>query len=375
MALHRTLVKRGLTIEQDIVAVDHVAVNDIAFMEIDHVRVHILEGHHPLLLLEKHGLGTGVLHTVLDVHHQAIAVVRSHNLGLGQVRRNLFGNTQFVHVNVGIWGNDGAGGEVDTLSHQIAANTTGLGTETGLEGLEGTARTLGGGGHALDIVVHIGCHIVLQQFSVLLDVFAGLAGGDEFTELLVAANDVDEDVGQIVVHPLIILHHNRGTDGEGRNRQDRAHHPRRVGVLGIKAENLDGVVRHTLEAAKNHLGLEGDQGLLILARELALEGADRTLDLLNLLDHLGAAGGTGGGHGLGLLADEVYRPTADIGETFHALQLGVEVHILGEPVLSRDVEAGAVDADAVEGLDGEVEELVEVDWASEGDVAEVALAL
>ena len=258
MALHRTLVERRLAIEEHVVAIDHVAVNDVALVEIDHVGVHVLEGHHPLLLFEKHGLGTGVLHTVLDVHHQAIAVVGGHNLGLGQVRRNLFRYTQFIDINVGIGRNDGAGGEVDTLAHQITTHTTGLGTETGLQSLEGAARALSRRVQSLDVVVHVGRDIVLQQFSVLLNVFAGLAGGNEFTELLVAANNVDEDVGQIVVHPLIILHHNWGTHGEGRNRQDCAHHPRRVGVLGIKSENLDGIVRHTLEAAENHLGLEGD---------------------------------------------------------------------------------------------------------------------
>jgi hypothetical protein len=148
-----------------------------------------------------------------------------------------------------------------------------------------------------------------------------------------------------------------------------------VGVLGVKPKNLNSVVGETLEAAENHLGLERYESLLILACELALEGAYGALNLLDLLDHLGAASGTGGGHSLGLFADEVYGPRADIGEPFHALELGVEVNLLGEPVLAGDVEAGTVDAHAVEGLDSKVEELVEVDWTGEGDVAEMALAL
>jgi hypothetical protein len=148
-----------------------------------------------------------------------------------------------------------------------------------------------------------------------------------------------------------------------------------VGVLGVKPKNLNSVVGETLEAAKNHLGLERYESLLVLTCQLTLEGAYCTLNLLDLLDHLGAASGTGGGHGLGLFADEVYRPRADIGETFHALELGVKVNLLGEPVLPCDVEAGTVDAHTVEGLDSKVEELVEVDWAGEGDVAEMALAL
>jgi len=41
-----------------------------------------------------------------------------------------------------------------------------------------------------------------------------------------------------------------------------------MGVLGIKAENLYGSVRHTLEAAEDHLGLDGNR--LVSARDLAL---------------------------------------------------------------------------------------------------------
>ena len=375
VALHRPLVERRLAIEEHVVSVNHVAVNHVALVEIDHVGVHILEGHHPLLFLEKHGLGTGVLHAVLDSSHEAVAVVGCHNLGLGEVRGNFLRDTQFIHIDVGIGGNHRAGGEVDTLAHEVTADTTGLGTETGLQGLQRTTRPLSSRGHALDIVVHVGRDIVLQQFSVLLDILTGLAGTDEFTELLVAPNDVDEDVGQIVVHPLIVLHDHGRADSEGRNRQDRAHHPGRVGELRVKSEDLDGVVGETLEATENHLGLEGDSSLLILACQLALESADGTLDLLDLLDHLGPAGGTRRGHGLGLLANVVNRPTADIGKTLHALELGVQVNVLGEPVLAGDVEGGAVHTDAVEGLDGEIQELVEVDGTGEGDVAEMALAL
>jgi hypothetical protein len=134
-----------------------------------------------------------------------------------------------------------------------------------------------------------------------------------------------------------------------------------VGELGVKSKDLHRIVGETLEAAENHLGLEGNSGLLVLACQLALEGADGALDLLNLLDHLGAAGCTGRGHSFRFLANVIYRPTADIGEPLHTLELGVQVNVLGEPVLAGDVEGGAVDADAIEGLDGEIQELVEVD--------------
>ena len=147
---------------------------------------------------------------------------------------------------------------------------------------------------------------------MLLNILTGLTGTNEFTELLVAAHNVDENMGQIVVHALIVLHHDRGAHREGRNRQDRAHHPRRVGELGVKAEDLDGVVRHALEAAENHLGLDGNN-LVGRTCEFALESAHGSLDFFNLLDHLGSAGGTRRSRSLGLLSHEIYGPPTDIG--------------------------------------------------------------
>jgi hypothetical protein len=147
-----------------------------------------------------------------------------------------------------------------------------------------------------------------------------------------------------------------------------------VRELGIKSEDLDGIVRHALEAAKNHLGLDGNN-LVGRTRKLALESAHGSLDFFNLLDHLGSAGGTTRGRSLGFLSHEIYGPSTDIGETFHALQFGVQVNVLGEPVLAGNVERGTVDANTVEGLDGEIKELVEVDGSGKSNVSEMSLAL
>ena len=253
MALHRSLVERRLTVEEHVVTIDHVAVNYIALMEIDHIGVHVLERHHALLLLQEHGLGTGVLHTVLDIHHQAITVVGRDNLGLGEVRGNLLRDTQFIDINVGVGRNHRTGREVHTLTHEVTTHTTRLGTETGLQGLERATRPLGGRGHTLDIVIHIGRHIILQKLGVFLNILTGLTCPNEFTELLITANNVDENMGEIVVHALIILHHDWGAHSQRRNCQNRTHHPRRVRELRVKSEDLHGILSETLETAENHL--------------------------------------------------------------------------------------------------------------------------
>ena len=256
MALHRTLVQRRLPIEQDIVAIDHVAVHDIALVEIDKFSIHILEGDRATCLLQEHCFGTRILHAVLDGRHQAIAVVRRDNLGLGKVGCNLLGNTQLVHIDVGIGCNDGTGGEVYTLAHEVTAHATRLSTQTRLQRLERPTRALSGRSHTLDIVIDVGGYIKLEELGALLNDIAALSTIDLLTEDLVATHNINQFVRQIVVHPLIVLHHDWRTDCEWRNGQDCAHHPRRVGILGIKPKNLHCGIGEPLEAAENHLGLE-----------------------------------------------------------------------------------------------------------------------
>ena len=348
--------------------------HDIALVQINHIGIHVFQRHHALLLLQEHGLGTGILGAVADVRHEAVAIVRRHNLGLGEVARNLLGNTELIHVNVGVRRNHGTRREIHALAHEVAAHTTRLRTETRLERLEGAPAALSRRSHALDIVIHVGRDIKLQHLRVLHNVVARSALVHLLAELLIVAHDIDQLVGQIVVHTLVVVHHHWRAHREWRHSKNGTDHPGGVGELGIKAEDLDRVVRHALEATENHLGLESD-GLLLLTRKLALERANRTLDLLHLLEHLGTAGSAHRVLLLGELGDEIHRLLADIGEALHALQLGVQVSLLVEPRHACNVQRRAVDAHAVEGLDGVIKELVEIDGASERDVPEVALAL
>ena len=348
--------------------------NYIALVEINEIGVHILERHHALLLLQKYGLRTRVLHAILDIGHETITVVRRDNFGLGEVRGNFLWDTKLININVGIGRNHRTGREVDALAHKVTAHTTRLRTETGLQGLEWATGPLSSRGHTLNIVVHIRRHIILEKFRMLLNVLAGLTGGNQFTELLVATNDVDENVGEIVIHTLIILHYNRGAHGQGRNSENRTYHPRRVGELGIKAQNLDRIICHALEATQDHLGLQGYDGLL-LASKLALESAHCSLNLLHFLDNLSPAGRAGWLSLLCEFAEVINRALANIGQTIHTLELGVQVNLLRETLLSSDIECRAVHADAVEGLDGELEKLVEVNWTCKGNMSEMALAL
>ena len=122
-----------------------------------------------------------------------------------------------------------------------------------------------------------------------------------------------------------------------------------MGVLRIKAEDLDRVVGQTLEAPKNHLGLEGDG--LVGSQHLALERAYCPLNLLHLLQNLGAAGRADTWLVLEGLGDVVHGPAANVRETVHTLQLRVQKHLLGKAVMAGNVEGRTVNADTVEDLD------------------------
>ena len=135
VALHRPLVQGGLAVEEDVVAVNHVPVDDIALTQINHIGIDVAQRDHALVVLYEHGLGARVFHAVAHVHHEAVAVVGRHDLGFCQVRSDLFGDAEFVDVDVGVGRNDGTGREVDALAHEVAAHAPRLGAKTGFQGL------------------------------------------------------------------------------------------------------------------------------------------------------------------------------------------------------------------------------------------------
>ena len=215
----------------------------------------------------------------------------------------------------------------------------------------------------------------------LFNVVAGLTAVDLLAQLLVAAHDVDEFVREVVVHALVVVHDDGRADGEWGHGEHGAHHPRGATVLRVEPENADGCVGEALEAAEDHLGLEwhelggrgGGTGLLPLQR------ADGALDFYDLVEHLGLADGAGDGllAVLGRLHDCGDGILAHCREAVHAGEFGLEVAQLGSAagVGRDDVQRRAVQANRVQHLDRELEELVEVYGARKGDVTKVTLAL
>jgi hypothetical protein len=233
--------------------------NNVAFAEVNHIGIHIFERDGALIILQKHGFCARVFGwAVAYVHQETISVVWVDHFRLGQICGNLERNSEFVHINIGVRSNDRTSREIDTFPHEIPAYSAGLCTHSRLEGLERSSRPLSGRRHTLDVVIHIGSDVELEHRHVFLNIIAWLTLVNLFSEFLIGANNIDEFVREVIVHTLIVVHHNGGSDCEWRYRQNRAYHPRRVRVLGVESKNPDGFICHALETAENHLGLNGN---------------------------------------------------------------------------------------------------------------------
>ena len=76
------------------------------------------------------------------------------------------------------------------------------------------------------------------------------------TQALIVTQHVNQLVCQVILHLLVVVHHDRGADRQRRNRQDRAHHPLGASELGVEAQLLAVLGRHALEGAEDHLRLQ-----------------------------------------------------------------------------------------------------------------------
>ena len=304
-----------------------------------------------------------LVRAVLDVAQQAIAIVRADNLGKGQVRRNLLRHTELVQLNTRIGRDDRASAKVHALSHQVATDTSGLRTKAGLQSAQRTTRTLGRGIHALDVIVYIGCDMILEQSRVLVQHLGRLSLVDLLADLVVCAQDIDQHVRQIILHALVVIHHHRRANRQGRDSQHRAHHPLRASELGIQSDGPTVVIRDALEGAEDHLGLKIDR-VRFGVRQLSLQGRSLAHDLGDLLED-------------GRLAVRAL-------EWLILLRRRAHVADLLEPrqtrrlqrlhVLLRSQDLGAVQADHIRQLLHHVKELIEVDRAGQPDVAEMTRA-
>jgi hypothetical protein len=130
------------------------AVHHVTNVEHDFAAIHMLQRLDAAVRAHNR-LGTGMdVGPILDELVHLGLVVRRDLLGHGQIDRNLDGHANLCDGDIGIRSNHGTGGELHALPLDIVADAPLLGAQALLNGLEGAARALGGGGDARNLVVH-----------------------------------------------------------------------------------------------------------------------------------------------------------------------------------------------------------------------------
>ena len=99
-------------------------------------------------------------------------------------------------------------------------------------------------------------------------------------------------MSQVILHALIVVHHNRRAHRQGRDSKNRTQHPLGTRELRIEANQATVLIRDALEGAEDHLCLECDRLGLILsitAVHLALKSGSLSQNLRHLLEAGGLA--------------------------------------------------------------------------------------
>ena len=126
MCHHGHSVQRRLTIEQYIIAIHHVSMHRIPVLKLNVGPVMITKGD-VFAVREFQNFGTRVnIRTIFHEIHQELLVSVRDKDGLGQIHGNLQRNTQVHDRQLWVGCNDRTSTVIDTLSHQVSADTTGL---------------------------------------------------------------------------------------------------------------------------------------------------------------------------------------------------------------------------------------------------------
>jgi hypothetical protein len=164
-------------------------------------------------------------------------------------------------------------------------------------------------------------------------------------------------VGEIILHALVVVHHDRGTNGQRRDSEHRADHPLRASELGIESELLAVGVGNPLKGTEDKLDLQRNRS----RGRLTLGCGEKTLERRGLADHLGDLCKGGGG------AVWTRRGMAII--------LAVPLELCGSWKIWRSwpirESLGTREADEVAKFLGRLKELVEIDRPSERNVSKV----
>ena len=204
----RHLVERGLAVEEDDVAIGEVPLDDIAHVEHDVSRAHVLEIDHLVCVAPADDvLGARVLvGAPLDGLFELLHVKSGDALGNGKISSYRSRNAHLVHPQVWISRDNGSGGKIAPLAHEIAPHPALFSDDPLPERLEGLSAPLGRLRLVGYFVVHKRGDVELEQlFAVALN-RVGFTLPVRILERQVRLYDVRNFVREIVVASLRGVH-------------------------------------------------------------------------------------------------------------------------------------------------------------------------
>jgi len=171
MPHHGHLVQRRLPVEDDVVAVQHVPLDDPAILQLDLAQVLDVPQVLPRVVRLHDEAGARPSHrSVSNVTPELVDVVWRDPLREGQIERDRSRHTHLLRVQVRVTSDHAARAVVHALAHQGATQSPFLGLQPLADGLQGPLRLRGRLRNADDAVVVQRVNVVLQQLGKLHDV-------------------------------------------------------------------------------------------------------------------------------------------------------------------------------------------------------------
>jgi hypothetical protein len=189
--------------------------------------------------------------SIADKFLQPSDIVRRDALRVSEGPRDRIGHADFVEVDVRIAGDDGARGEVDALTHQVAPQPAFLAFQARADRLDRPSTLLQGLRLTGNVVVHVGRRRVLELGDVLVDEMSGLTLSFDATQVGIDAEDLEELVGQVV-----LAAHGAAVDGDARpdggrrDGEDGEDHPLGSRFVHVEAHNREVRVGNLAEDAQ-----------------------------------------------------------------------------------------------------------------------------
>lgn len=187
---HGHFMQTWLTVEEYEIAIFEMSFHNPAVLQ-ERVCPFVVSQVYPVSRVSRDKSGAWVF--VRTVSHKLLKVgdvVWGDSFGIGQVSRYTVRYADLVEIQIGVTGNDGTSGEIDTLAHQISSQSSFFTLESRSDRLDRPSTLLQRLGLTRQIVVHVGRDVVLEESFELVDDVSRCTFLLETPHILISLDDV-----------------------------------------------------------------------------------------------------------------------------------------------------------------------------------------